>query len=473
MKKVFKWTALLLAMMMLTSCAQKPKKEVPELLEPAGVQSDTAIAYIDDLYRTAYYDASIKPYVESLCFNVSGQVMEVNGHPGMMVEEGDVLVKLNQVSLQERSEQLQQDINYLQQDGKYADEIAELDIDILEAELGQLQKNETALKEKETALKEAETALLAEEVSLRETEAALTEKAAVLKESLTAPAEPEETPSEGETTQEDNSTALTEKEIALVEKELILVQNEIAMVTADITKTTEELALVTEEITLSEKEIALKEIEIEQNQTLLRQEKEMRSLELTNKRKELSELGVSLENNQIRAPFSGRIIYGDQLTPGSWVSADDPVVFLSDDNKLTVECEYIPNKTIETSARVFAHIGAKEYELKHVVVDTDEQVKMALAGEVLKTTFEIVATEEELKELEAGQYAALCLWRNYTPDALVVPSNAVMKDSNGKYVYVDENGTRVKRSVKTGTETNSLVQIVEGLEEGDVVYVKD
>ena len=81
--------------------------------------------------------------------------------------------------------------------------------------------------------------------------------------------------------------------------------------------------------------------------------------------------------------------------------------------------------------------------------------------------------KEELAQIEAGQYAAICIWNDYVPDALLVPSGAVLKKADGKYVYVDQNGSRVERMVKTGKSTDGLVQILEGLEEGEVVYVKD
>ena len=150
MRKVFKWTAGLLAVLMLSGCGQKAAKEAPELLEPVGVQaSDTATAYIGEIYRSEVISGSIKPYVESLSFKVSGQVMEVNGYPGQMVEEGDVLIELDQVTLKERAAQVREDINYTEVDGNYSDAISDLDIKILETELRQLENGEAALKEKE------------------------------------------------------------------------------------------------------------------------------------------------------------------------------------------------------------------------------------------------------------------------------------------------------------------------------------
>ena len=59
------------------------------------------------------------------------------------------------------------------------------------------------------------------------------------------------------------------------------------------------------------------------------------------------------------------------------------------------------------------------------------------------------------------------------PDALLIPANALFRDSSGKYVYVYEadGETRVRRSVETGVTTDWQVQITDGLEEGEIVYV--
>ncbi len=544
MRKQIRWAALLLTVLMLTGCAQKTKKEVPELLEPVGVQAtDTTVAYVGEIHRTDFYSASIKPYVEALSFKVSGQVMEINGYPGMLVEEGDVLLELDQVSLKERSNQLQQDINYTQQDGAYTDEIAALDIEILTVELRQLEKEEADLKEKETTLKEAETTLKEKETTLKDSIAALKEKEAALEKNIAALKEkeaalkesastpevsepapeesepapeasepapeasepapeesepapeasestPEEseptpegsepTPQESEPTPQESELDLVQKELLLAEKELALVKNEITIAekeieiaATEITQAAEELVMIAKEIPLAEKAVALKKNEIEQTQTLHQQEKSLRALDIQDKRKQQDKLGISLNENVIRAPFSGRIIYGDILVPGSWVQAEDPVIFLSDDSKLSIVCQDIPETYIERADRIFARIGEKEYELKHIPIDPDEYTKMILAGEKVDTKFEIVATEAELAELEAGQYAAISIWRDSVPDALLVPSNAVQTDAAGKYVYIEENGTRIKRTVKTGLITDSLTQITEGLKEGDVVYVKE
>ena len=473
MQKRFKWAALLLALMMLAGCAQETETEAPELLEPAGVQSDMAVAYIGEIYDVTCYEASVKPYVEGLSFTVSGQVMSISAYPGMAVEEGEELISLEQTSLEERAEQLQQELSYMQQDSEYTDTIAELEIDILEVELQELEDKQSTLNEKVSALKEKESALQEQKSALKEKETMLQASDPASEASDPASETSEPVSEESESVPEESEPAPEESEPVSQENELALVQEELAAVEAELAAAAEELAAVEAELPSVEKEIALKENEIEQKQTLLRQDKEQRELELAGTRKELAEINESLDVAVLRAPFAGRIIYGDSIEQGSWVQADDPIVFLADDSKLSIKCEYIPESVIQNTDRVYARIGAKEYELEYVPISVEEYISLAAKGADITTEFKIIASEEEWTEIEAGQYAAVCLWSNYVSDALLVPSGAVERDAAGQYVYVDENGSTVKRTVKTGVTTDGLAQIVEGLEEGDVVYVQE
>ncbi len=366
MKKKIILLTLLLAAAVLTGCTGQQQAAAPELMEPVGVQSDMAAAYIGEIYDIDQYDASVKPYVQELYFEVDGKVQTVNAYPGVMVQEGDILVELDQTSLEEQAESLKNELEYVLKDNAYSDALAELDIEILQVELRQLM---------------AEGA--------------------------------------------------------------------------------------------SEKEIALKQNEIEQKKAALRQAQALREPDIAKTQENLEEISESLNKNILRAPFSGRIVYGDVLRKGSWVSAYDPIGYISDDSQLSIISEYITESKLLAADRIYAHIGSRQYEIEMVPIDQSEYISMLLSGVTITTEFRIIGPEEYLDEVEAGQYAAICIYTNYVEDALLVPSGAVLRDASGRYVYVDEDGTRVRRAVKTGKTTDALVQILEGLEEGEVVYVKD
>lgn len=365
MRREMKLAALILVMALLAGCAAE-EAPTPELMEPVGVQSDMATAYVGEIYNIVHFDASVVAYVEELCFEVDGDIETINVYPGKWVEEGDVLIELDQRETEKRAEQLRRELEYAEQDNAYTDAMTELDIKMLETELRQMQAQGADAKQ-----------------------------------------------------------------------------------------------------------IALKENEIKQKQTDLEQARLLREPELKVKREELAGLEASLDKNVLRAPFSGRIVYEKSITQGTHVAAYSPVLFLADDNRLSIRSEYVTEGRLKSASRLYAKIGGREYELAGKPIDQEEYIATVLAGETVMTEYEILGVTDGDEAPEAGQYAAVCVVSGYIPDALLVPSGAVLRDATGRYVYVDEDGERVKRAVKVGMSTDALIQITEGLEEGETVYVKD
>lgn len=217
-------------------------------------------------------------------------------------------------------------------------------------------------------------------------------------------------------------------------------------------------------------QIDLKKNDIEQKRAALRTNQALRVPDLEAKRLQLAEIEIQLDKNVLRAPFSGRIAYGKQMARGTWIEAYKPVLYLADNTQLSLNGEYVSEGALNTADFLYARIGDKDYTIKNKPIDAAEYVSTVLAGGEITTNYELLEPDDLL---EAGQYAAVHVVKNYIDDALLVPSGAVLRDVSGRYVYVDEDGSRVKRVVKVGKTTDSLVQILEGLEEGEVVYVKD
>lgn len=218
-------------------------------------------------------------------------------------------------------------------------------------------------------------------------------------------------------------------------------------------------------------EIKLKENEIAQKQADLRQTQQMRELEMQAKQAKLEKLSAALSQDTLYAPFSGQILYSDALAVGTQVKAFDPIVFLADNSQLLLTGEYIKPSYLDNADLIVAHIGDAQYDIAEKAMDEDELNAALIAGSKVETRFEFLTPETLENKVEAGQYAAILIYSNYVPDALLIPRNAVRTDDAGSYVYVDADGSRVRREVKLGKVTDGLAQITEGMQEGEVVYV--
>jgi membrane fusion protein (multidrug efflux system) len=71
--------------------------------------------------------------------------------------------------------------------------------------------------------------------------------------------------------------------------------------------------------------------------------------------------------------------------------------------------------------------------------------------------------------LVPGMFANVELVVRSVPDALAVPSIAIIPELGGKKVFVYDDGRAQPRTVETGIRTENEVQITSGVAEGDLV----
>jgi len=70
-----------------------------------------------------------------------------------------------------------------------------------------------------------------------------------------------------------------------------------------------------------------------------------------------------------------------------------------------------------------------------------------------------------------GAFAKVEITLAELPDAIVIPSGAVIPELNGEKVFLCVNGKAKPVSIKTGIRTETNVQVVEGLTANDTLIV--
>lgn len=222
--------------------------------------------------------------------------------------------------------------------------------------------------------------------------------------------------------------------------------------------------------------IALKELDIRQKKLDLQQAMEVQEMDLASSLRELEELYEILENDALIAPFDGVVARGISVGKGSRVKAYETVIQFADNTRVQFTTEYLSETYFRAATGgYYAIIGDKEYQIRQIQMDTDEYIAKMLVGETIYSNYEIIGPEGWENEVEAGMYGVMVQKTNFLADQLMIPQNAVLSDTDGKYVYVaGENGERKKRTVKIRNFTDSLYSVVlEGLEEGERIYVTD
>lgn len=215
---------------------------------------------------------------------------------------------------------------------------------------------------------------------------------------------------------------------------------------------------------------ASKELDIEARQATIEFTKHLHELERIALEKSLASAEGSYYGYDLTAPCSGTIASASGLTAGSKVKARSTVGVLVDDENIYIKGDYISETELEKYSKIQALIGDKSYELTYFPLDEAVKDNLTYSNKDLYNCYTIDA---EPGEIAQGTFAALILISNYRENVLAIPPSAIYEGTEGNYVYViTESGSREYRVVETGTTTESYVEIISGLQEGEYVYVQ-
>lgn len=74
-------------------------------------------------------------------------------------------------------------------------------------------------------------------------------------------------------------------------------------------------------------------------------------------------------------------------------------------------------------------------------------------------------------ELRPGYVIDIKIITDSKKDVLLIPENAVFKMNDGQFVFVDENDKAILKEIKTGIESQRLIEVNSGLNKGEVVIL--
>ncbi|RED97992.1 efflux RND transporter periplasmic adaptor subunit [Marinoscillum furvescens] len=186
---------------------------------------------------------------------------------------------------------------------------------------------------------------------------------------------------------------------------------------------------------------------------------------LNTSRSEIKVLEAQLAKHHIYAPFNGHVglrdvSSGTYLTPGTRVAE----LYKTDPIKIDFS---VPSKYIS-----LVNIGDK---ISFTVDAYDEPFK----GEIYAIEPQIDMETRSIRvrakapngggKLYPGQFARIELTLETIENALMIPTQAVIPELNGKKIFIYKNGKVESRSVKTGIRRNDNIQVTDGLKSGETV----
>ncbi|MGB8657954.1 MAG: efflux RND transporter periplasmic adaptor subunit [Candidatus Zixiibacteriota bacterium] len=176
---------------------------------------------------------------------------------------------------------------------------------------------------------------------------------------------------------------------------------------------------------------------------------------------------AQLAKTQIVAPFDG-VIGLRYVSEGSFVSTDMLVATMQDINPIKVEFS-VPEKyvkEIKKGTEITVLVGDSKEEYKGVVYAVES--KIDLATRTIKARAKIPNPNGDLIP---GSFAKVNITLEQFPNALVIPSEAIIPEMTGEKVFICVNGKARSVPVKTGIRTETSIQIVEGINPQDTLVV--
>ena len=197
------------------------------------------------------------------------------------------------------------------------------------------------------------------------------------------------------------------------------------------------------------------------------QDYELGKLEVNNIKSDIEILRANISRTVVRSPFAGKLGLKN-ISPGAYVTPSDIIATIQQTSQLKLDFT-VPEKysgQIKPGQLVtFSYQGAKKKFLAKVI---------ALESSVTEATRTIMVRsiiQEKDATLIPGGFAKVILNFEPDPNALMVPSQAILPQAKGKKVIL-YNGGKVKfQDVTTGIRDSSNVQVTSGLKAGDTIVI--
>jgi membrane fusion protein, multidrug efflux system len=189
-------------------------------------------------------------------------------------------------------------------------------------------------------------------------------------------------------------------------------------------------------------------------------------------RAQLNQVEKQLQDSKIEAPFTGRIEErfirtGELINPGM------PVVRLVNTDLIRI-LSGVPERysgEITEGSRVQLNFGGLNGETRESTI--------TYASNVLDPETRTYAIEVEMRNSEQlikpDMVVDLLLERRTLENVIIIPRTAVLRNEDGQSVYIasEQDGEKVARlvNVETGSAGGALIQIVNGLSDGDELVV--
>ncbi|MEP6677433.1 MAG: efflux RND transporter periplasmic adaptor subunit [Ferruginibacter sp.] len=210
---------------------------------------------------------------------------------------------------------------------------------------------------------------------------------------------------------------------------------------------------------------------LERQQELLKiggisqQDVDLSGLQASNIKADMDLLRISISKTFIRSPYAGKVGFRN-VSLGAYVSPTTIITTLKEVNRLRIEFA-VPGKyfTMLSSGKpIKFNVEGSPNNYFADISGTENSIADANRSLSIRATVKNVD-----KFIMPGAFAKINLAFDENPDAIMVPTNAILPQARNKQVIVSRNGLASFEVVQTGVRDSARVEITSGLKVGDTV----
>jgi len=171
----------------------------------------------------------------------------------------------------------------------------------------------------------------------------------------------------------------------------------------------------------------------------------------------------------VRAPFGGTVAERT-VELGEYLGRGSPLLTLADTSVLKARVLLDPREALDTS------VGARATVFAYARPGEEFGGQVVRVGEVIDPRTRRLPVEIELDDhggrLRPGLVARFSVQTGEPEEVIQVPLDGVFERFGSQHIYVVEDGLAKRRSIVLGPMRGGLVEVVEGIEPGEVVISK-
>jgi membrane fusion protein (multidrug efflux system) len=191
------------------------------------------------------------------------------------------------------------------------------------------------------------------------------------------------------------------------------------------------------------------------------------ALQVNNIRADLDIINTAIRKTEVRAPFSGKLGLKETST-GAFVTPQSVITKIQKTTGLQIDFNLPEKYTSKLRPGHYVNFTVEGSARNYTAVVTATQSGIEQTTRSLTIRANVKGDEAGLVP---GSFAKVKLAFDPDPNALMIPSQAIVPQARGKKVYVVKDGKAAFVEVVTGVRDSSNVQVISGLNKGDTVVV--